>query len=497
MNKIKIDSKRAVIYCRVSTEEQAKDNGSLASQERVCIEYATRRGFEVVERFIEGATGRNMNRPKLQQMLAFCTKRNNNISAVICLKVDRLNRNIENHSWIEKFLFNRKIDLLFVEGNNEKSAMGKAFRAQMGVNAELESDLNSERTKAGNTQAFLSGRYIKQLKGYSFGNNPYGKRQIYPNEDAKFVIKGFELMSKGVYSQREVLAILMKEGFKSYPQAFNKILHNSVYCGLLPDTQNVNNGESVKGIHEPLISEGLFNKVQDIMRGRRPTATPRKRNNPIFPLRKFIRCKKCGQFMTASHSKGKLRKYAYYHCSKCASSEETRILKEKVEPVFMTYLKSLRMDEDKIKQIERTFVADFKDKTRHLAEQRRAITKMIQEHEEEKSRLISLAAKGTLDAEDIKPEIERLKAEINEKNVLLADSGEAVNFDECWEFTKFFVNNIAEIWDKADLDLKQKLQCLISPQGFYFSENLIKHQKSPYFLSIFSSNNKDFKSMGG
>ena len=55
------------------------------------------------------------------------------------------------------------------------------------------------------------------------------------------------------------------EGFNSYPQAFNKILHNPVYCGWLPDTQGANNGEPVKGIHEPLVSKELFDKVQDII----------------------------------------------------------------------------------------------------------------------------------------------------------------------------------------------------------------------------------------
>lgn len=489
-------SNRAVIYCRVSTKEQVNGE-SLEGQRIQCIAFADRNFYVVVEKFIEkGESGKTTHRTALRKLMGFCFDKRNSVAAVICLKQDRMFRNLLDERQLEKAFNKIGIRILYVNGNNDNTATARLHRNINGSFSEWEREMNSERTKACNNQCFLSGRYIKQLKGYSFGINSFGKKQIYPNDDAKFIIKGFELMGKGVYSQREVLAILMREGFKSYPQAFNKILHNPVYCGILPDRQNVNNGQPVKGIHEPLISEELFNKVQDIMRGKRPAATSRKRNNALFPLRRYVRCKKCGQFMTASHSKGKLKRYPYYHCSKCASSEETRIPKDVLEPIFMAYLKSLRMDEDRIKIIEKMFMSDFKEKTRHLAEQRKAITKMIQEKEEEKRKLISLLAKGTLDAEDIKPEIERLKAEINEKNVLLADSGEAVNIDECWEFTKFFVNNIAEIWEKADLDLKQKLQCLISPQGFYFSENLIKHQKSPYFLSIFSSNNKDFKSMG-
>jgi len=44
--------KKAVIYLRVSTEEQV-DNFSLGTQEEICKKEATRRGFEVVQVFRE------------------------------------------------------------------------------------------------------------------------------------------------------------------------------------------------------------------------------------------------------------------------------------------------------------------------------------------------------------------------------------------------------------------------------------------------------------
>lgn len=74
---------------------------------------------------------------------------------------------------------------------------------------------------------------------------------------------------------------------------------------------------------------------------------------------------------------------------------------------------------------------------------------------------------------------------------------DSLDVDECWNFVQYFLNNLAEIWAKADLGLKQKLQCLISPEGFYFEEHLIKHIKTPYFISIFCSKTRDFKSKGG
>ncbi|WP_205411254.1 recombinase family protein, partial [Mucilaginibacter pineti] len=38
----KSENKKAVLYCRVSTKEQAEEGNSLVTQERVCREYAAR-----------------------------------------------------------------------------------------------------------------------------------------------------------------------------------------------------------------------------------------------------------------------------------------------------------------------------------------------------------------------------------------------------------------------------------------------------------------------
>ena len=43
--------KKAIIYTRVSTKEQADNNTSLTTQKKYCEEYAVKNGFEVVEYF--------------------------------------------------------------------------------------------------------------------------------------------------------------------------------------------------------------------------------------------------------------------------------------------------------------------------------------------------------------------------------------------------------------------------------------------------------------
>ena len=62
----------AVIYVRVSTEEQADDALNLVNQENRCRSYCQQRGLTVVEAFIDaGASARSSDRPEFQRMLTF------------------------------------------------------------------------------------------------------------------------------------------------------------------------------------------------------------------------------------------------------------------------------------------------------------------------------------------------------------------------------------------------------------------------------------------
>lgn len=73
----------AVIYCRVSTAEQVENN-SLPNQEKACIEYCQKQGFEVAEVFVdEGESAKTKDRPALLSMIEYCQKNKGKIQAVV------------------------------------------------------------------------------------------------------------------------------------------------------------------------------------------------------------------------------------------------------------------------------------------------------------------------------------------------------------------------------------------------------------------------------
>ena len=61
--------KRAILYARVSTDEQARSGYSLAQQLEVLREYATREGYEVLEEATDpGQSGASLERPGMDRV---------------------------------------------------------------------------------------------------------------------------------------------------------------------------------------------------------------------------------------------------------------------------------------------------------------------------------------------------------------------------------------------------------------------------------------------
>jgi site-specific DNA recombinase len=83
----------AVIYCRVSSVEQA-DNFSIPRQERECRTYNDRRGLTTDRVFVDpGESATTIERPMFQEMLAYLRKNRGRIGYVVVWNASRFSRN--------------------------------------------------------------------------------------------------------------------------------------------------------------------------------------------------------------------------------------------------------------------------------------------------------------------------------------------------------------------------------------------------------------------
>ena len=88
-----LPTKRAIVYARVSSDQQRDSGSSLDTQAAACLALAEREGYSVLAVVQESFSGAELwARPKLGQVREQI--RNREIDALICYTVDRLTRNI-------------------------------------------------------------------------------------------------------------------------------------------------------------------------------------------------------------------------------------------------------------------------------------------------------------------------------------------------------------------------------------------------------------------
>ena len=88
-----------MIYAKVSTEGQAEEEAPIAAQIHECQEFASSKGWQVVEVFKgDGISGRSDDRPAFQHMMNLVKEKPRPFDIILAWKANRLSRKFEH--WI-------------------------------------------------------------------------------------------------------------------------------------------------------------------------------------------------------------------------------------------------------------------------------------------------------------------------------------------------------------------------------------------------------------
>lgn len=136
--------KKAIGYCRVSTEEQAIEGISLRAQADTIRAYCKLNDLELIEIIKDsGFSGKDLNRPGIQKIIKLI--KDKSTQAVVVYKLDRLSRRvIDTLSLIEIFEKNKIALHSFHEKIDTDSAMGRFFLNITASFAQMERDTISE-----------------------------------------------------------------------------------------------------------------------------------------------------------------------------------------------------------------------------------------------------------------------------------------------------------------------------------------------------------------
>ena len=148
---------RAAIYARVSTDQQTVDN-----QLGVLREVAERNGWVVVQEYLdEGISGatKRAKRPGLASLMKAVVRRE--VDVVLSWSVDRLGRSLQDLVATLEDLRAKDVGLyLHQQGLDTTTPSGRAMFQMLGVFAEFERAIISERTKAGLARARAQGKRL-------------------------------------------------------------------------------------------------------------------------------------------------------------------------------------------------------------------------------------------------------------------------------------------------------------------------------------------------
>lgn len=293
-------------YTRVSTVKQGERGSSLQEQKSAIEAYSIKHGLAVAGWFEEMETAAKLGRRMFNRMLSELEK--GRAAGVIIHKIDRSARNLKDWAHLGE-LIDRGIEVHFAHESLDLASRGGRLSAdiQAVVAADYIRNLRQE-VRKGFYGRLKQGFYpLPAPAGYLDCGKAVAK-DIDPLR-APLVREAFELYGTGRYSLDTLRAEMHRRGLAGRTgRAFSKngisrMLHNSFYMGIIRIERT---GETFQGLHKPLVTKAVFDRVQLVISGRFSEATIRN----DFAFRRLIRCQQCSRALIGERQKG----HVYYRC---------------------------------------------------------------------------------------------------------------------------------------------------------------------------------------
>ncbi|SHJ87228.1 site-specific DNA recombinase [Hathewaya proteolytica DSM 3090] len=484
---------RVAIYSRVSTIEQAEEGYSIDEQERLLIEWCRKMDYEVYKCYADrGISGKDIkSRPALKELLSDAEEKK--FDMVLSWKINRVSRKLEDVLKIVNLLENNNISFKsYSEPFETDTPAGKMQFQMMALIGEFERGTIAQNVKMGMCAKARTGEWCGgKVLGYDLvplekqKGDKRTKTILTINErEAESVRLIFNEYADGK-GYKAITNQLNKLGYKTKKRnsfsvgSIRDILTNPVYIGKIrynvrqnwseKRRRNINaNPIITDGIHEPIIDEKLWDKVQAIMESKK--GKPSRIYDGEYPLTGILRCPKCGAGMVISRTTNKLadgtkKRIAYYCCgnwknkgTSVCNSNTIRV--DKANEYVFSKLSELLSNEKMVKTIVNNV---NKERIRKVNPAKKDLSKIDNELEKldkKRAKLFEAYEDEIITKEEFKLRKEELMKRVKvleeEKAPLLVTLSDDVNEEVPYELVKSILENFSKVLTESSTREQQK-----------------------------------------
>src|SRR5215210_4885688 len=188
----------AILYARVSTDEQARTGYSLAQQLEALREYAAREGYEILEEVKDaGYSGASLERPGMDRVRELVA--GGGVSVVLAQDLDRISREPWHYEYLRPLFEDSGTELRSLDDSGDDSPMGEFMRyIRRGV-AKLEKQDITKRSRRGKLQKVREGKIVHTKKApYGFRYNDARDGLVVHEEEMRIVADIFRMASENL-----------------------------------------------------------------------------------------------------------------------------------------------------------------------------------------------------------------------------------------------------------------------------------------------------------
>ena len=342
------------LYLRLSRDDELQgESGSIQTQRMMLRQYAAEHGLTVVNEYVDdGWSGTNYDRPGFQRMIDDIE--DGKINCVVTKDLSRLGRNyILTGQYTEIYFPGKGVRYIAVNDNVDTLNGESELAPFLNILNEMHARQTSKKVKAAMRTRFANGAHYGAYAPLGYIKDPDKRGHLLIDPETRWIIeKIFNLAVHGTGAAK-ITRILVAEkvptagwlNFQRYGTFANiyagapeekayawtiaqvkSILKEETYIGHSVHNKQTNisfkNKKKVRkpkaewyrveNTHEAIISEEVFQQVQEQIDNRRRE----RRNGTTQIFAGLIKCADCSWSLAYGENRQNKNPYGYYHCSK-------------------------------------------------------------------------------------------------------------------------------------------------------------------------------------